>query len=91
MRVEREVVRVKVLSRFVKRKVVEQNRAENRPLGFDVCRKSAREIVLSGRQSLFFRCCGRDLNHDQVVDEKYYVRKSRHKSEFLEKEVARKV
>jgi hypothetical protein len=32
--------------------IVEQDRAQNRALGFDVCRKAVRESVISGRQNV---------------------------------------
>jgi hypothetical protein len=48
MRIEREVLRLQMLGGFVVGQVVEQDRAQNGTLGFNVCGQSVRETVISG-------------------------------------------
>ena len=50
MRIEREVLRLQMLGSFVIGQIVEQDRAQDRALGFNVCRQSVREIVISRGQ-----------------------------------------
>src|SRR5205807_2347122 len=50
MRVEREIFRSQMLGGLVKGKVVEQDRAQNRALGFDIRRKTVGQTVFAGRQ-----------------------------------------
>jgi len=38
--------------RLVVGEIVQQNRAQNRALGFDICRKTVRESVISGCQNV---------------------------------------
>ena len=50
MRVERKVFRLQVLGSLVVRQIVEQDRAQDGALGFNIRRKRVREAVVGGRQ-----------------------------------------
>ena len=51
MRIEREVLRLQMLGGFVVGKIVEQDRAQDGALGFNVRRKRVRETVIGSCQS----------------------------------------
>ena len=48
MRVERKVVRLQLLGSLRMRCVVQQDRAENRLFGVDICRQAGIKLVRSG-------------------------------------------
>src|ERR1700721_163722 len=50
MRVEREVLRLQMLSGLVVGEIVEQDGAQNGAFGINVCRQGLREMVVSGGQ-----------------------------------------